>query len=60
MPPEKFGSLTGEANITVGGDALITGNIYASGKEISLSLMIPNRTPIWRERLLLPWKETAR
>ncbi len=32
MPPEKFGSLTGEANITVGGDALITGNIYASGE----------------------------
>lgn len=28
---DKFGSLTGKANITIGGTAEITGNIYASG-----------------------------
>lgn len=29
--PEQFGSLQGNAEITIGGNAVITGNIYASG-----------------------------
>lgn len=29
--PEQFGSLQGNADITIGGNAVITGNVYASG-----------------------------
>ncbi|SHF43323.1 hypothetical protein [Lactonifactor longoviformis] len=31
-PPGMFGSMTGTANITVGGNAVINGSIYASGE----------------------------
>ena len=31
-PASEFGSLTGQANITIDNDAVITGSIYASGK----------------------------
>ena len=52
-PAADFGSLTGKADITIDNDAVITGNIYASGQGYTAKGLWQGKCMTWMERPIL-------